>query len=84
MATTTPRRTWRAREPLNANLTIAMTAEMRRDVEDVADAQHGSAADVVRECIDLALPRIRERARKRRGRRPDATADTPPARDSGK
>ena len=66
------RRSYSRRNPMSAALTVAMTEEMRMAIEAEAIAQNLSAADVIREAVADALPRIKERRRKRAGyaRRP--------------
>ena len=62
------RRTYRRRDAMSASLTVNMTVEMREAVETEAIADGVSAADVIRMAMSDALPRMRERRRKRAGR----------------
>ena len=61
------RRTYRRRNAMNVSLTVAMTEDMREEVEAEAIADGVSAADVIRRALSDALPRFKERRRKRGG-----------------
>ena len=63
---TTERMPYRRRSRFTATLNDAATPDMRRDVAAEAEAEHCAAADVIRQCIADALPRLRARRPKRR------------------
>lgn len=54
------------RERLNVSKTLSMSEKMANDVQRVATALQVSFADVVRECIENDLPKLKERERKRK------------------
>ena len=45
---------------------FVMTEKMADSIQAIADAMNVSFADVVRECVEKELPRLRERQRKRK------------------
>ena len=53
------RRSYRRRNTMNVSLTVAMTEQMRADVETEAIADNVSAADVIRMALSEALPRMK-------------------------
>ena len=66
------RRSYRRRDGLTAQLTVAMTERMRSDVEREAAADGVSAADVVRMALTEYLPKLPGAPPDaRRTRRPD-------------
>ena len=54
------------RERLNVSKTLSMSEKMADDVQRIATALKVSFADVVRECIENDLPKLKERERKRK------------------
>ena len=54
------------RERLNISKTLSMSEKMAEDVQRVATALKVSFADVVRECIEHDLPKLKDRERKRK------------------
>ena len=64
----------RRRNTMNVSLTVAMTEQMRADVETEAIADNVSAADVIRMALAEMLPRMKERRLKRVGSAPDSGA----------
>ena len=54
------------RERLNISKTLSMSEKMAEDVQRVATSLKVSFADVVRECIENDLPKLKERERKRK------------------
>lgn len=54
------------RERLNVSKTLSMSEKMAEDVQRVATSLKVSFADVVRECIENDLPKLKERERKRK------------------
>lgn len=62
------RRPWKFPNPLSEHIRVPMTTGMRADIERAAAADNLSLSHVVRECVELGLPRYRDRQRKRRKR----------------
>lgn len=62
---------------MNVSLTIAMTEEMRAEVEAEAVADNVSAADIIRMAVSAELPRMKDRRRKRGGNRTGSTGRRP-------
>ena len=54
------------RDRFTRSRTLSMTEKMSEDVQAVADVLGTSFADVVRECVERELPRLKERYRKRK------------------
>ena len=54
------------RERLKVSKTLSMSEKMAEDVQRVATSLKVSFADVVRECIENDLPKLKERERKRK------------------
>ena len=54
------------RERLRISKTLSMSEKMAEDVQRVATSLKVSFADVVRDCIENDLPRLKERERKRK------------------
>ena len=54
------------RERLNVSKTLSMSEKMAEDVQRVATSLKVSFADVVWECIENDLPKLKERERKRK------------------
>ena len=48
---------------------IAFTEEQAKDIRKTAKQEGVSIADIVRECVDKELPRLKERLRKRKAQR---------------
>ena len=63
------------RNPMNAALTVSMTEDMRMAIEAETGAENVNAAAVDREAVADALPRIKERRRKRAGRQGECRPD---------
>lgn len=54
------------RQRLTVSKTMVMTEKMVEDVQSLADEFGVSFADIVRECIESDLPRLKDRERKRK------------------
>ena len=54
------------RERLRISKTLSMSEKMAEDVQRVATSLKVSFADVVRDCIENDLPKLKERERKRK------------------
>ena len=54
------------RERLHVSKTVSMSDKMAEDVQRIASALNVSFADVVQECIENDLPKLKERERKRK------------------
>ena len=57
------------RQRLRVKQNIAFTEKMADTIKDIATQEEVSFADVVRECVENDLPRLRERLKKRKTRR---------------
>ena len=57
------------RQRLRVKQNIAFTEKMADTIKDIATQEEVSFADVVRECVENDLPRLRERLKKRKSRR---------------
>ncbi len=56
------------RARLKVKQNIAFTEKMADAIKDIATQEDVSFADVVRECVENDLPRLRERLKKRKAR----------------
>ena len=54
-----------------AKTNIAFTEKQADDIRKLAALEKVSIADIVRECVEHELPRLKERLRKRRNARKD-------------
>lgn len=54
------------RERLTIVKSVAWTEKQSEDVQKVADMLKTSFAEVVRVCVEIELPKMRERTRKRK------------------
>ena len=54
------------RERLNVSKTLSRSEKMAEDLQRVATSLKVSFAEVVRECIENDLPKLKERQRKRK------------------
>ena len=54
------------RQRMRVSKTLSMTEKMADDIQNVADEFDVSFADVVRECIQSDLPKLKDRERKRK------------------
>ena len=46
-------------------LTVPVTGEMARRLEAESDMEKRSVAELIRRCVDIGIPRLRDRRRKR-------------------
>ena len=61
-------RSRRRRTRYPTSLTLKLSADMRQTLEELADVDESSAAEIVRECVAAHAPAIRDRQRKQRAR----------------
>ena len=54
------------RQRLTVSKTMVMTEKMVEDVQSLANDLNVSFADIVRECIESDLPKLKDRVRKRK------------------
>ena len=52
-----------------AKTNVAFTPEQAEEIRKLAKQEQVSIADIVRECVDKELPRLKERLRKRKKQR---------------
>lgn len=64
----TKRKYKRERRYTAGTVTVSITAEMRRDLDRLADADNAGLAVTLRRCLAAGIPRVKEAARKRRMR----------------
>ena len=56
------------RERLKAKMNVAFTERIAEAIRDIAAQEDVSPADIIRECVENDLPKLRERLRKRNAR----------------